>query len=181
MEIEIEPKEKKESHIIFIHLWDHLSHSLRKEINVSLRKVAIINPHMYQIPNTFKIFWSPPSHSKQTTVVNIGKALNVTPNASYTLFNFIFLFKICKITAFSIGKSHTYTHTKKIAKVEKMGKNLRLKNKWHVSIISLHNRDKMNNTRSSHCGSAGMNMPSIHEDVFLMPGLVQWVKNPTLP
>ena len=30
---------------------------------------------------------------------------------------------------------------------------------------------------SSHCGSAKMNLTSIHEDTGLIPGLVQWVKD----
>ena len=31
---------------------------------------------------------------------------------------------------------------------------------------------------SSHCGSAVMNPTSIHEDVGLIPGLAQWIKDP---
>ena len=34
--------------------------------------------------------------------------------------------------------------------------------------------------RSSHYGSAVMNPTSIHEDVGLIPGLIQWVKDPAL-
>ena len=34
--------------------------------------------------------------------------------------------------------------------------------------------------RSSHCGSALMNPTSICEDVGLIPGLAEWVKDPAL-
>ena len=33
---------------------------------------------------------------------------------------------------------------------------------------------------SSHCGSAEINLTSIHEDTGLLPGLAQWVKDPVL-
>ena len=33
---------------------------------------------------------------------------------------------------------------------------------------------------SSHCGSVEMNLTSICEDVGLIPGLTQWVKDPVL-
>ena len=36
-------------------------------------------------------------------------------------------------------------------------------------------------TWSSHCGTAETDPPSIHEDVVLIPGLVQGVKEPALP
>ena len=35
--------------------------------------------------------------------------------------------------------------------------------------------------KSSCCGSAVMNRPSIHEDMGLMPGLAQWVKDLAFP
>ena len=32
-------------------------------------------------------------------------------------------------------------------------------------------------TGSSHCGSVEMNLTSVHEDVGLIPGPMQWVKD----
>ena len=42
-------------------------------------------------------------------------------------------------------------------------------------------RLKTTNLGSSHCSSAVMSPTSIHEDVCLILGLIQWVKDPTLP
>ena len=39
----------------------------------------------------------------------------------------------------------------------------------------------MDNKHSSHCGAMEMNLNSIHEDVGLIPGPIQWVKEPALP
>ena len=38
-------------------------------------------------------------------------------------------------------------------------------------------RDKAKQNRSSHRGSLVRNLTSIHEDVGLIPGLAQWVKD----
>ena len=35
-------------------------------------------------------------------------------------------------------------------------------------------------TGSSHCGSAEMNLTNVHEDVGLIPGTIQWVKDSAL-
>ena len=46
--------------------------------------------------------------------------------------------------------------------------------------IFYHNK-KIPKGRSSHCGSAEMNLTSIHEDMGLIPGLDQRVKDLALP
>ena len=38
----------------------------------------------------------------------------------------------------------------------------------------------MTQMRGSHCGSAVMNLTSIHEDTGLIPDLAQWDKDPAL-
>ena len=42
-------------------------------------------------------------------------------------------------------------------------------------------KTKTKKDRTSHCGSAVMNPVSTHEDMALIPGLAQWVKDPQLP
>ena len=41
--------------------------------------------------------------------------------------------------------------------------------------------DIIDKVGSSHCGAAETNLTSIHEDLGLVPGLTQWVKDPVLP
>ena len=53
--------------------------------------------------------------------------------------------------------------------------------KIHVTAeLELEGRNKKLVERSSHCGSAELNLTSIHEDLGLIPGLTQWVKDPVL-
>ena len=40
---------------------------------------------------------------------------------------------------------------------------------------------KIRNNQSSRCGSAVTNLTSIHKDMGLIFGLVQWVKDPVFP
>ena len=41
--------------------------------------------------------------------------------------------------------------------------------------------NRKSNIWSSHCGSAEVNLISIHKDVGLIPGLDQWGRDPELP
>ena len=48
------------------------------------------------------------------------------------------------------------------------------------SILLFNKYDRMiqfKYSRSSHCGSVVTNLTSIHEDMGLIPGLAQWIKN----
>ena len=42
-------------------------------------------------------------------------------------------------------------------------------------------KNKKQPLRSYHCGSVVTNQTSVHEEKCLIPGLVQWVKDPALP
>ena len=47
---------------------------------------------------------------------------------------------------------------------------------WKIIIINY-----IKSRGSPYCGSLETNLTSIHEDVGLIPGLVQWVKDLALP
>ena len=49
---------------------------------------------------------------------------------------------------------------------------------WHPFLLL---KVKFNSERSSHCGTAEMNLSRNHELVGSIPGLAQWVKDLALP
>ena len=49
---------------------------------------------------------------------------------------------------------------------------------WSITVLRVGKKAYL---RSSRDGSAVVNLISIHEDVGLIPGLAQWVKDPALP
>ena len=51
----------------------------------------------------------------------------------------------------------------------------------HEGLISKICKLNKKTNRSSHCGSAEMNSTRIYEDMGLIPGLTQWVKDPAMP
>ena len=55
-----------------------------------------------------------------------------------------------------------------------------LKSKKKQKPKFLHFTNEKMRGRSSHCGLAVINLTRLHEDVGLIPGLTQWVKDPVL-
>ena len=57
----------------------------------------------------------------------------------------------------------------------------KLKKKNHMIILTDAEKASINAFKSSWCGSAVMNLTSIHEDMGFLPGPAQWVKDLALP